>query len=939
MHRSSRFVIGIDLGTTNSTLSYIDSESGPEIKTFDIPQLVEAGEIKSLPELPSFLYLPGEYELPKGSTTLPWDKDRKYITGEFAKIQGTRVPSNLVTSAKSWLSYNRVDREGPILPWGKETSARRVSPVEASARYLLHMKEAWNYLITRREEENAFEAQQVVITIPASFDETARELTAEAARKAGIENFTMLEEPQAAFYAWLSRNPGNWQELSRERKLILIIDVGGGTTDFTLIFADQKEGKPYLRRVAVGDHLMLGGDNMDLTLARLIEKKLLPSGKFDMMQWLSAVYQCRTAKEELLGSAARSGFKITVLGRGKGIVGGTLEGELSRDEVEETVLNGFFGKVSVSDEVRKTVSSGLQELGLPFVSDTEVMRHLSSFLRRHSADRELPRVKEKGIEIVRPDVLLFNGGVFRARAIRDRVAELLRGWFSDEHWSLAILENEKYDQAVSIGAAYYGLVLRGKGERISGGAGRAYYIGVEKQAEAEQPDVKDTVTVVCILARGVEAGEEIKLLDPEFHAATNSPVSFAVFSSSYRAGDRPGDIITARRDEFIELPPVKTVLHFGKKAGAARIPVSLGIKLNEFGTLDVWCESRKTPHRWKLAFQLRMQTEIEKAQSHPAGRDVHTVEESALSDALSIMDRAFRGSDKDITTENVIKKMAEAIGLGKNIWPFFVIRKIWDRLILLKDRRFALPVIEARWLNLSGFLLRPGFGYQLDDWRMKELWKIFGVGPAFPNDAQCRLEWWIQWRRVAAGLGDTNQAVIFRNIASWLLPSKKRAALKKVPDAEAHELWMLAASLEQLSPDTKIDLGNELMRIKKKWKGKSMAHYYWALSRLGARVPFHGPVERTVPREVVEQWIRELLDMEWELPKDTVYALTQLARKTGDRVRDIDEDLANRIVEKLSGYDWAERSSRRITTVLPLEWEEEKEIFGESLPAGLSLAA
>ena len=235
------------------------------------------------------------------------DKDN-YIVGEFAKIQGTRVPSNLVTSAKSWLSYNRVDREGPILPWGKETSVKRVSPVEASARYLLHMKEAWNYLMAGEKKENSFEDQQVVITIPASFDETARELTAEAARKAGIENFTMLEEPQAAFYAWLSRNSDNWQELIREGRLILVIDVGGGTTDFTLIFADQKEGKPYLRRVAVGDHLMLGGDNMDLTLARLMEKKLLPSGKFDMMQWLSAVYQCRTAKEELLGVQRGNSF-------------------------------------------------------------------------------------------------------------------------------------------------------------------------------------------------------------------------------------------------------------------------------------------------------------------------------------------------------------------------------------------------------------------------------------------------------------------------------------------------------------------------------------------------------------------------------------------------------------------------------------------------------
>lgn len=942
--RSSRYVIGIDLGTTNSTLSYIDTAGDRcEIKTFDIPQLVEAGTIKSLPALPSFLYLPGEYELPEGSIALPWDKNCPYVVGEFARVQGTRVPSNLVTSAKSWLSYSRVDREGPILPWGK-TSTKRVSPVEASARYLMHMRDAWNFIMAGKDEEFILERQQVVITIPASFDETARELTAEAVGMAGIEDFTMLEEPQAAFYAWLSGHEEDWPDLVGVGRLILVLDVGGGTTDFTLISAAGKEGRPSLSRVAVGDHLMLGGDNMDLTLARLAEKKLLGlSGRFDFTQWLSAAYQCRRAKEELLGDTEQSAVRITVLGRGRGIVGGLLKGEVTLDEVKETVLDGFFGKVSVAEEARKAKGSGLMELGLPFVSDTQVMRHLAAFLKKHTADRELPRIRdrESGLGVVRPDILLFNGGVFKSPVIRERAAEQLREWFSGEGWTLDIFDNEAFDQAVSIGAAYYGLVLRGIGERISGGSGRAYYIAAERKGEIRDKELRDPLTVVCILPRGTEAGEEISLIDPEFQITTNSPVSFAVFSSSYRAGDRPGDIITAGRDEFAELPPVRTVLHYGKKAGSQRIPVSLGIRLNEYGTLDVWCESRKSPHRWNLAFQLRMEGGIQTNPASLQGRDSHTVEESIVSKVIEVMDGGFRtaAGPAEVTPENAIRMMAETMGLEKNSWPLFAIRKIWDHLITLKDRRLASSKIEARWLNLSGFLLRPGFGYQLDQWRIDELWKLFSKGPAFPNDAQCSQEWWILWRRVAGGLDEMKQEVLFRKIAPWLLPSRKKAGLPKLSGAEMSELWMLASNLEHLPPHIKVELGDELMRNKKKWKGKSMGHYYWSLSRIGARIPFHGPFDRVAPIEAAERWIEALLDAAWDKPYDIAYALTQMARRTGDPVRDIEEPLRLRVISRLSEHDWAKRSVLQVRDVLPLEWEDERNMFGESLPTGLHIEA
>ncbi len=935
--KKSRYIIGIDLGTTNSSLSYIDTEKAESgIEMFSIPQLYEEGVVKEKKSLPSFLYLPGEFDISGEATALPWDKDITYITGEFARLQGTRVPSNLVSSAKSWLCHNRVDREGPILPWGRETSVKKLSPVEASARYLRHMKDAWNHIQAAEDKNNLLENQQIIITIPASFDESARELTAEAAEIAGITKFSMIEEPQAAFYAWISSHEENWQELTGTDRLILIFDVGGGTTDFTLISVSSDTGKHAFQRVAVGDHIMLGGDNMDLALAKKVENSLAgPAGKFDFNQWLSATHQCRSAKEKLLGSDKNENATITVLGKGRNVIGGAGKTELSAEKIKETILDGFFKKVKFSEEVERGKITGLQELGLPFVADTAIMRHLASFLKRHSVNKELSQIEdiESGQGIVRPDILLFNGGVFRSPVIREHAAGILRQWFSDPEWSLTVFENKEFDQAVSIGAAYYGHVLRGKGERISGGLGKAYYIAVEKEGGQTNTDMKDPLMLVCLVPKGVEEGEEIHLSAPEFQVMTNSPVSFRLYASSYRVGDKTGDIISAEKEEFTELPPVKTIMHFGKKAGSVMIPVSLGIKLNEYGTMDVWCESKTTPHRWKLAFQVRLETEEDGPKEET---ETITLDESAIEEAISFIEKAFHSSPRkpsEIRPENLIKKIETALNLGRKTWPLFAVRKMWDSLIKVKDRKQATPIHEARWLNLSGFLLRPGFGYQLDEWRMKDLWKLYLEGLAFPNNGQCRAEWWTLWRRVAGGLESAKQETIYRHIALWLLPSKKKK--KKVSGAEVSEMWMLAASLEHLSPSIKTEIGNELVQNLKKWKGKSIEQYYWAISRIGGREPFHGPIDKVVPKETVAKWIESILKSDWPNPKSAGYAVAQLARKTDDRTRDIDKELRNRIIDRLSQYTWSERLIRQIKELIPIEWEDEKEIFGESLPVGL----
>lgn len=930
--KHSPFIIGIDLGTTNSTIAFINTKAGwdAQIQTFELSQLVEEGVVRPHPVLPSFLYLPGEYELPEKAASLPWDPNISYIVGEYAKTLGAKVSGRLVTSAKSWLCHSRVDRKAPILPWGAEEVSNHVSPVQASAYYLKHMKEAWNYTMAQDRSDYLFEKQQVIITIPASFDETARELTAEAAQLAGIERFTMLEEPQAAFYCWVAFNEKELDKIFHNNRLILVVDIGGGTTDFNLIRAWKESGKLHFERVAVGEHLMLGGDNMDLALARQTEKKILgQQAKLDYQRWLALAQQGRFAKETLLDNAETEKLTLSILGRGRSVIGGTLKTEITRQEVEEVILEGFFKNVDIGEEVEKDRRAGLQELGLPFIQDTIVLRHLASFLNRHASNPALNQFTDPKTSksFVSPDVVLFNGGVFKSISIRNRILEVMNNWFGNGAENLTVLDNDKFEHAVSIGAAYYGMVLRGKGTRISGGSGRAYYIATEGVG-ADSPE---TLSLVCIVPRGFEEGEELHLQSPEFQVMTNRPVSFPLYTSSYRIGDKPGNIVTAQKKELIEMPPIKTVLHFGKKTGSVKIPVTLGIKLTEFGTLDVWCESKTTSHRWKLAFQVRTDTEEEQTIT-----DLHTLDAALVDEACKILKKAFESTketETDVTPENVLKKLIELFSLDKNEFPLSAIRTMWDTLITLKDNRTKSPQHEARWLNLCGFFLRPGFGSPLDKWRIKELWKLFHTGISCLTNTQCKLEWWILWRRVAGGLTQGQQEQIFNRIAPWLIPGRKRKDTPKAHGAELNEMWMLAASLESLSVRIKTELGEAM--LKSIQKGKSPVGGYWVLSRLGTRVPFHGPVDKVVPPDAVEKWIEELLNRHWNRPKEIAYAITQMARKSDDRTKDISEPLRKKITEKLTQYNWANPLIQKIYEYVPVEWEDQKSIFGESLPIGL----
>ncbi len=612
---TSRFVVGIDLGTTNSALAFVDTGAGkdPHVMPFAIPQVVAQGAVEERTLLPSFLYLPGAGEQPAGALKLPWDADRDYCVGEFARAFGSQVPTRLVASAKSWLSHPGADRKSEILPFRAPDTGRKISPLEASIRYLKHMAEAWNVAMAKDLPANRLEVQDIVLTVPASFDAAARDLTIEAARAAGFENLTLLEEPQAAFYAWLDRSGENWRASVNVNDLVLIADVGGGTTDFTLIEVGEEAGNLALTRLAVGDHLLLGGDNMDLTLAHHVAQALAANGtKLDAGQMVQLTYACRNAKEELFANPKQASAAVTVLGKGRSLIGGTIKHDLERSMIEQVLVDGFFPETPREAEPARSRTAGLQELGLPYVADPGITRHLAQFLRKQdsalkSQEPGKPE-KKKGsanadIRILNPSVVLFNGGVFKADPLRNRLLGVLGSWAkSAKAEPTRELPGADLDHAVARGAAYYGLVRRGKGVRIRGGTARAYYIGVETSAPAV-PGIAPPIKALCVAPFGMEEGTEADIPGQEFGLVIGEEAEFRFLGSTVRREDAAGTVIEEWEGQIDELAPVKSTLD-GKGSNRV-VPVHLHSKVTPVGQLELWLQSRDGKQKWKLEFNVR----------------------------------------------------------------------------------------------------------------------------------------------------------------------------------------------------------------------------------------------------------------------------------------------------------------------------------------------
>jgi len=608
-----RYAIGIDLGTTHSALSYVDLSASEGEKTshgvLAIPQLTAPGTVEELPLLPSFLYLPHADELAPGDVTLPWPQsadEQTGVAGEMARSRGATTPIRLVSSAKSWLSHPGVDRRSALLPNDAPEEVTRVSPLEASTRYLSHLRKAWE----QAHPDAPFGEQAVTVTIPASFDPGARELTADAARAAGYTNLTLLEEPQAALYSWIQGSEGRWRKDVKPGDIILVVDVGGGTSDFSLIAVLERDGVLEPHRIAVGDHILLGGDNMDLALAHLVARKLAANGtQLDAWQMRALTYGCRSAKEKLLADATVETWPIVVPSRGSKLIGGSIRTELTRGEVTTFILDGFFPAVDASARPAVRTRAGLTQLGLPYAQDAGITRHLAAFLARQvGATSELAGYAGKqsaDASFLHPTAVLFNGGVFKSDLLAQRIMATLNDWLYLEGAEAArMLDGADLDLAVARGAAYYSYVRRGSGVRIRGGTARSYYVAIESAMPAI-PGMEPPIQALCVAPFGMEEGSEIALPNQEFGLVVGEPVQFRFFGSSVRRQDQIGDLLDFwGADELIEMNEIEANLSPEGRVAGDVVQVRLHAMATESGTLELQAVANDG-QRWKVEFDVR----------------------------------------------------------------------------------------------------------------------------------------------------------------------------------------------------------------------------------------------------------------------------------------------------------------------------------------------
>ncbi|KUY69984.1 molecular chaperone DnaK [Burkholderia cepacia] len=913
-----RYTVGIDLGTSNTVVAYVEAGSDA-IRVFDVEQLVGPGAVAAQPLLPSVRYHPAAGELPPDTLRLPWAAaakasanaagDPPAVIGRYARTLGAQVPGRLVTSAKSWLSHASVDRLAAILPWGAADGVEKVSPVDASASYLAHVRDAWD----ARFPDAPLAKQDVILTVPASFDDGARALTVEAARRAKLPALRLLEEPQAAFYDWLYGQRDTLRDTFAAARRVLICDVGGGTTDLTLVdVAPGDDGEPTFTRVGVGNHLMLGGDNMDLALARLIETRLTePGTRLSAASLSQLVERCRAAKERLLGDDAPASVTVTLLGAGSRLVGGARSAELTRQEVEQIVVDGFFPQVEAG-ELPRRARAAIVEFGLPYASDAAVTRHVAAFLQRHA-------------EGPLPDTLLLNGGVFRAGALAGRLAQTLGAWRGAP---LDVLHNAHPDVAVARGAVAYGLARAGHAPRIGGGSARSYFLVLDDGA------ADSAARGVCLLPRGAEEGREIRLDDRTFALQLGQPVRFHLMSTVAETPYRPGDLVDLDGGDFVRLPPIATVVDAKAGGDARETPVKLTASLTEVGTLEMHCiATDDAARRWKLEFQLRGDAPVH-------GDDAAPARHPRLDQAIELIERSFGSKAAGVAPKDTrrLRAQLEQVLGAREAWDVALARELFDALLARARRRRRSADHERAWLNLAGYCLRPGFGHPLDAWRIEQLWPLFDDGIQYVTDGQVWSEWWTLWRRVAGGLDDDAQAQV-RDAIAFLEPSDdKRRKLPFDPGKVGPaDMTRLSASLERLPVERKVELAERL--IAQLQKPAERALCAWALGRIGARRPFYGSAHSVVPAEVSGGWLDALFALDWKQVEPAAFAAAQIARMTGDRSRDLPDVTRDAVIKRLSAANASPAWIDMVREAIAFDEADTVRVFGETLPAGLKLLA
>lgn len=881
----SRYIIGIDLGTTNSCAFYVDTRADAlRIQHFKIPQLNSHGHLEHLPSLPSF-YLKGEYPL-------PWDKKRKFVVGQRALAEGELIPTQLVQSAKSWLCHSAAARKNKILPPEAPSEEMRISPVEASASYLSHLREAWNHTFAKGDPEAFFEEQQIVLTVPASFDEGARTLTIEAAKEAGFRNVTLLEEPQAAFYAWIGKNPS---AVFPEGTQILVADVGGGTTDFSLI--GYQKGS-YMR-MAVGSHLLLGGDNIDQAIAHDTQERL-NKGEMSLTQWLQLKHECRRAKEAIY--SGESSYRIYFQGAGSKVIAGGKSVEITHADMDKLVLEGFFPKLPWEEARRLKRKSALSSMGLPFEADPAITKQLAAFYHSHFPS------DPKG-----PDFVLFNGGSFKPVLFRKAILDSLRTWFPEA--KAEELPSHNLDLAVGYGACYYGLTRRGLGVKIRGGSARAFYLEVE--------DASCHKSAVTVLPRGEEEGY-CYTLPQQFQLKANSAVRFQLYSSHVRIHDAVGTFVEIDPLEMHPLPPIQTLLRYGK-GDQSQVPVYVEVELTALGTLAVQLRSKETPHIWKLEFQLKSASGQEDAllAVGEARREEMLDTQQIQLLKKSVCEYFERGE----TQKPFYESFETLLGSKKNEWPVSILRTLADAVIDAAPLRLKKTKLKNRWWNAIGFFLRPGYGYPLDDFRVKSLWKCFLEDRAI-LDSDELIQFWVALRRVSGGLTRGQQ----QQIAAELLPTLAEKN-KTGRDEYAHsEKMRLLASLEWLDRSVKLKIGTTL--VNKIVSGKGTPSDFWALGRFGARELLYAPLSCVMPAADASRWIERLIETRQIDQKPLIALLGQMGRKTLYKEINISDALAKSVVKTISD----DGLSNLMQNVCAVTSEEKELQYGEGLPAGLQLS-
>lgn len=952
---SASYLIGIDLGTTNTVVAYADMKNpltADNCHIFEIEQLVAPGEVAKRPQLPSFRYHPAKGEINESDLLLPWTETLQnelpqVVIGEWARELGAKVDGRQIVSAKSWLSHPQVDRNADILPWDSAEGISKVSPVLASASYLFHVRQAWNIA-----HPNALmEHQEVVVTVPASFDESARALTVEAAKRAGLSSILLLEEPQAVCYDWYAKQGDNAQTQLANIKLLLVCDVGGGTTDLSLIKISQaKDNTLSLTRVGVGNHLMLGGDNVDLALAHTVEQHICGSNsssnsssqqsgkKLSAASLSQLIQQTRNAKERLLSEKPPESTKVTLLGSGARLIGGAKSHNLMQQEVRNIALDGFFPLIAI-DELPVKRRSGVVEFGLPYAPDPAVSKYLAQFITEHQTacrdalgwEASAAHSSTVHSNTAIPDALLLNGGVFNSPALYERVQAVLANW---RNGPITALENTTPDLAVAQGAIAYAKARRGAQLKIGGGSARTFFLALEKSDAGQQ--------AVCLMPKGTEEDEEFTLHERKFALRLGQPVKFHLLSTTADHDYKAGELITIDDDaisseRFISLPPLVIALDTDSlniNEGRKEIEVVLATTLTEVGTLQLDCvaeQSTEKQQRWHVEFQVRKNTQhlSNNTEELPA----------SFTEVKKQIEAVFGNSNKE-TNPKAIKTLRLDIEkrLGKReSWEVPVLRALFDQLLEGKKRRRRSAAHERIWFNLAGYGLRPGFGYPVDDWRIEQIWMLHQQGLQFDKETQGWIDWWTFWRRAAGGLNAQQQSALYKDITKFINPSAltNRKLQAEAKQKSYEDMVKLVATLEHLPVEDKTQISQWLLkRLVKPTETKTS---WWALGRIASRIPFHGSAHNVIGKDKVQSWLPQLLKVDWKKNQQCAFSAVLMARMSGDRSRDIDDEWRTKVIDKLNIAKAPASWIEMIETVKELDEAETKRVFGEGLPVGLTL--